>query len=276
MSKLNRRGSSDRLGEWVEFSFSCFRAVQVPVVSDRLILSIVAVDTRKTIAKSTKAAARNGICQWPDSVLEPIWFSQDEDSEEFQECQCRFVVSMGSTKNGILGEVLLNLTNYVSSLDSTAISLPLKRCNSGTVLQDPSFSRVHVKVLYQDSVEVPRSITLKIARSWDGEERLWTFPVYLLHSEMADVLPADEAALPPDNANPHPFVGHVQPGEATWVQQWLDDQMEGLPPHDDQEQQLPAQNEPNPLFQNWALYVPLLQFSKFNTLLRSFVVLMQI
>ncbi|KAL5231741.1 hypothetical protein ABZP36_030517 [Zizania latifolia] len=135
MSKLNRRGSSDRLGEWVEFSFSCFRAVQVPVVSDRLILSIVAVDTRKTIAKSTKAAARNGICQWPDSVLEPIWFSQDEESEEFQECQYRFVVSMGSTKNGILGEVLLNLTNYVSSLDSTAISLPLKRCNSGTVLQ---------------------------------------------------------------------------------------------------------------------------------------------
>ncbi|XP_015697419.1 myosin-11-like isoform X2 [Oryza brachyantha] len=134
-ARLDRRGSSDRPGERVEFRFSGFRAVQVPVVSDRLILSIVAVDTGKTIAKSTKAAALSGICQWPDSILEPIWFSQDEVSKEFHDCQCRFVVSMGSTENGILGEVLLNMTNYLSSLDSNAISLPLEKCNSGTTLQ---------------------------------------------------------------------------------------------------------------------------------------------
>lgn len=41
----------------------------------------------------------------------------------------------GSTKGAIVGEVFLNLTNYLSSEDSTAISLPLKKCNSGTVLQ---------------------------------------------------------------------------------------------------------------------------------------------
>jgi hypothetical protein len=41
----------------------------------------------------------------------------------------------GSTKGAILGEVFLNMTNYLSSEDSTAISLPLKKCNSGTVLQ---------------------------------------------------------------------------------------------------------------------------------------------
>uniref|UniRef100_A0A0E0MAD9 C2 NT-type domain-containing protein n=1 Tax=Oryza punctata TaxID=4537 RepID=A0A0E0MAD9_ORYPU len=133
--ELDRRGSSDRHGERVEFRFSGFRAVQVPLVSDRLMLSIVAVDTGKTIAKSTKAAALSGVCQWPDSILESIWFSQDEVSEEFQECQCRFVVSMGSTNSGILGEIFLNLTNYLSSSESTAISLPLKRCDSGTVLQ---------------------------------------------------------------------------------------------------------------------------------------------
>ncbi|XP_052134111.1 uncharacterized protein LOC127752748 isoform X1 [Oryza glaberrima] len=134
-TELDRRGSSDRLRERVKFRFSGFRAVQVPVVSDRLMLSIVAVDTGKTIAKSTKAAALSGACQWPDSILESIWFSQDQVSEEFQECQCRFVVSMGSTNSGILGEVFLNLTNYLSSLESTAVSLPLKRCDSGTILQ---------------------------------------------------------------------------------------------------------------------------------------------
>ncbi|XP_039785338.1 spindle pole body component 110-like isoform X2 [Panicum virgatum] len=135
MSRANRRRSPDRLGERVEFRFSNLRAVKVPVVSDRLLISIISVDTGKTIARSSKAAARNGICQWPDSILESIWFSQDEASKEFEDCQCRITVSMGSTKSGILGEVFLNLTNYLSSVDSTAISLPFKKCNSGTVLQ---------------------------------------------------------------------------------------------------------------------------------------------
>ncbi|CAN6305959.1 unnamed protein product [Urochloa humidicola] len=135
MSRPNQRRSSDRPGERVEFRFSNLRAVQVPVVSDRLLVSIVSVDTGKAIARSSKAAARNGICQWPDSILESIWFSQHEASKEFEDCQCRIAVSMGSTKSGILGEVFLNLTNYLSSVDSTAISLPLKKCNSGTVLQ---------------------------------------------------------------------------------------------------------------------------------------------
>lgn len=74
--------------------FLSVSAQQVPVVSDRLLLSIISVDTGKTIAKSSKAAARNGTCQWPDSILESIWFSQDEVLKEFEDCQCRIVVSM--------------------------------------------------------------------------------------------------------------------------------------------------------------------------------------
>ncbi|CAM0871093.1 unnamed protein product [Alopecurus aequalis] len=136
MFKLHRHRSSDRsVGERFEFRFSSFRAVQVPAVSDRLFLSIVSVDTGKTIAKSSKAAARSGICQWPDSILEPIWFSRDEVSKEYDECQYKIVVSVGSIKTGILGEIFLNLSNFLNLVDPTAISLPLKRCNSGTVLQ---------------------------------------------------------------------------------------------------------------------------------------------
>jgi hypothetical protein len=93
------------------------------------------VDTGKTIAKSSKAAARSGICQWPDSILEPIWFSRDQVSKEYDECQYKIVVSVGSIKTGILGEIFLNLSNFLNLVDPTAISLPLKRCNSGTVLQ---------------------------------------------------------------------------------------------------------------------------------------------
>ncbi|KAM0897598.1 hypothetical protein ACQ4PT_022454 [Festuca glaucescens] len=119
----------------MEFSFSSFCAIQVPVVSDRLLITIISVGSGKTIAKSSKAAALNGICEWPDSILQPIRFSRDEVSQEFQEYQCKIVVSMGSTKTAILGETFLNLTTYLSSSDSTDISLPLKRSNSGTVLQ---------------------------------------------------------------------------------------------------------------------------------------------
>ncbi|RCV46976.1 hypothetical protein SEVIR_9G578600v4 [Setaria viridis] len=135
MFKLHRHRSSDRAGERYDFRFSNFRAVQVPSVSDRLFLSIVSVDSGKTIAKSSKAASRSGICQWPDTILEPIWFSKDEVSKEYEECQYKIIVSVGSTKSGILGEIFLNLSNFLNLVDPTAISLPLKRCNSGTVLQ---------------------------------------------------------------------------------------------------------------------------------------------
>jgi hypothetical protein len=63
-------------------------------VSDRLLISIISVDTGKTIARSSKAASRNGACQWPDSISESVRFSQDEVSKEFEDCQCRIVVSM--------------------------------------------------------------------------------------------------------------------------------------------------------------------------------------
>ncbi|XP_006649238.1 sporulation-specific protein 15-like [Oryza brachyantha] len=135
MFKLHRHRSSDRVGQRFDFRFFNFRAVQVPAVSDRLFLSIVSVDTGKTVAKSSKAAAHIGICQWPDNILETIWFSQDEVSKKFDECQYKIVVSVGSIKSGVLGEIFLNLTNFLNLVDPTAISLPLKKCNSGTVLQ---------------------------------------------------------------------------------------------------------------------------------------------
>uniref|UniRef100_M8BQK7 Uncharacterized protein n=1 Tax=Aegilops tauschii TaxID=37682 RepID=M8BQK7_AEGTA len=134
-SRQNGGRSSVRLGVRMEFRFSGFHAVQVPVVSDRLLITITSVDSGKTIAKSSKAAAINGACQWHDSILQAIRFPKDEVSHEFQECQCKIVVSMGSTRTAVLGEAYLNLTNYLSSSDSTDISLPLDKCNSGTVLQ---------------------------------------------------------------------------------------------------------------------------------------------
>ncbi|XWS56360.1 hypothetical protein CRYUN_Cryun09bG0079300 [Craigia yunnanensis] len=42
---------------------------------------------------------------------------------------------MGSSRSGFLGEATINLASYISSKSSIPLSLPLKKCNHGTVLQ---------------------------------------------------------------------------------------------------------------------------------------------
>ncbi|KAG8046708.1 hypothetical protein GUJ93_ZPchr0008g12542 [Zizania palustris] len=93
------------------------------------------------------------------------------------------------------------------------------------------------QTLYEDDLDVPRSITVKHGCDLDGGGRSWTFPVYLLQSDLADQWLGDEDPLPPDNGNPHPFLGPIQPREPEWIQHWADDQMFGPlanqwhPPH---------------------------------------------
>ncbi|KAG8065205.1 hypothetical protein GUJ93_ZPchr0004g40149 [Zizania palustris] len=91
--------------------------------------------------------------------------------------------------------------------------------------EDSNLSRVLLKVLFDSTINIPRSITVKSCHSMNGEGRSWTFPVYILNNELADGFPADEDNLPPDGGNPHPFNGQVFPGEPAWIQQWVDDQM---------------------------------------------------
>ncbi|KAG8093092.1 hypothetical protein GUJ93_ZPchr0012g19630 [Zizania palustris] len=91
--------------------------------------------------------------------------------------------------------------------------------------EDPSMARVMIKVLYDNPIDVPRSITLKSCHSMDGAGRSWTFPVFLLQNEFADRFPLDEDDLPPNGGNPHPFNGEVLPGEPEWVQHWADEQL---------------------------------------------------
>ncbi|XP_066377126.1 uncharacterized protein [Miscanthus floridulus] len=110
MSRLNRR----RLGERVEFRFSGLRAVQWTQAKQlpgpvKLLLEMESV---------------NGLTR-----------SWNQYGFLKMKRQKNMRIVNGSTKGAILGEVFLNLTNYLSSEDSTAISLPLKKCNSGTVLQ---------------------------------------------------------------------------------------------------------------------------------------------
>nr|XP_029117488.1 myosin heavy chain, skeletal muscle-like isoform X1 [Elaeis guineensis] len=134
MFKLHRH-KFDRLDDRVEFTFSNFEAFQVPRGWEKLFLSIISVETGKAIAKSSKTTVRGGTCQWAETLSESILVSQDDASKELEECQFKIVVSMGSARSGILGEVVLNLSDYLSSRDSGPLSLSLNKCNYGTILQ---------------------------------------------------------------------------------------------------------------------------------------------
>ncbi|KAE8098394.1 hypothetical protein FH972_016462 [Carpinus fangiana] len=135
MFRLHHKNKHAKSGDRVDFKLSRFKALQVPKGWDKLLVSIVSVETGKTIAKSGKAPVQNGSCQWTDTLSESIWFSEDDSSKEQQDCFFKLVVSTGSARSGILGEATVNMTGYMSSNAPVPVSLPLKKCNYGTILQ---------------------------------------------------------------------------------------------------------------------------------------------
>ncbi|XP_050226691.1 uncharacterized protein LOC126676516 [Mercurialis annua] len=121
-------------GERIDFKFSQFKVVQVPKGWDKLFVSIVSVETGKTIAKCSKSSVKNGNCNWTDTVSESIWIDS-HSFKELQDCPYKLLVAMGSARSGILGEALINMATYMSASDSVLLSFPLKKCNHGTILQ---------------------------------------------------------------------------------------------------------------------------------------------
>lgn len=59
-----------------------------------MLLSVVSVETGKTITKSSKAVVRNGSCQWIKTVSESVWVSQEASSKELDDCLFKFIVSI--------------------------------------------------------------------------------------------------------------------------------------------------------------------------------------
>ncbi|KAJ0764094.1 putative transcription factor bZIP family [Helianthus annuus] len=141
MNRFHRRNSSSsssldfKSGEKLDFKFSSLQALQVPAGWDKLTVSLISVETDKTVTKTGKASVYNGNCRWTESLSESIWISQDDSSKELQQCLYKLLISKGSTRSGILGEVTVNLSNYFSSETSLPVALPLKKCDHGTILQ---------------------------------------------------------------------------------------------------------------------------------------------
>nr|GMC72910.1 centrosome-associated protein CEP250-like isoform X1 [Ipomoea batatas] len=130
MFKLRRHKSStsDNSGDKFGFIFSNIQALQVPKGWDKLSVSLISVEAGKTISKLGKASVNNGTCQWTESLWSPENYASN-GLDHF-----KFLVSMGSSRAGILGEVTVNVGHYRNSEASIPVSLPLQKCNKGTVL----------------------------------------------------------------------------------------------------------------------------------------------
>ncbi|CAL0316939.1 unnamed protein product [Lupinus luteus] len=127
---------SPKSGDRIEFRFSSFKATKVPKGWDKLYVYMFSVKNGKTIAKSNKVPVHDGSCQWSDTFSESIWVSRDNNSsKEADDCLLKIIVAMGSLRSGILGEATVNLATYMSSNAAIPLSIPLKKCNHGTVLQ---------------------------------------------------------------------------------------------------------------------------------------------
>ncbi|XP_041024892.1 myosin-11-like isoform X3 [Juglans microcarpa x Juglans regia] len=135
MFRLHNKNKHAKSGNRVDFNFSRFKALQVPKGWDKLLVSIISVETGKTLSKSGKALVHNGSCQWAETLSGSLRISQDDPSKELEDCFFKLVVSTASSRSGILGEAIVNMIAYMSSPAPAPVSLPLNKCNYGTILQ---------------------------------------------------------------------------------------------------------------------------------------------
>lgn len=126
---------SVKSGHRFDFSFSNLQAREVPKGWDKLSVSLISVETGKTISKSGKASVRNGHCKWTETWSPSMWITPDDISNKQEQFPLKFIVTMGSTKSSILGETSVNPARFRDAKAFTQISLPLRKCNHGTVLQ---------------------------------------------------------------------------------------------------------------------------------------------
>jgi hypothetical protein len=95
--------------------------------------------------------------------------------------------------------------------------------------EDTSLSRVLMKILVEDVLDIPRSLVIKLGREFDGDGKSWTVPVYIF--DIINAGPADEDDPPPNNGNPHLFQGPILPGEQQMVENLTDQFVENLLQH---------------------------------------------
>ncbi|XP_065858237.1 intracellular protein transport protein USO1-like isoform X2 [Euphorbia lathyris] len=112
-----------------------FHATQVSQLNvDALMISVVPGDVGKPTAKLEKGIIREGSCRWESPIYETVKFTQDARTAKINERLYHFIVSTGSSKINLIGEVSIDLATYAEATKASTVSLPLKNSKSNAVL----------------------------------------------------------------------------------------------------------------------------------------------
>ncbi|XP_021730100.1 uncharacterized protein PFB0145c-like [Chenopodium quinoa] len=111
-----------------------FQAAQVPCSKLKLMISVVPVDVGQPTVRLGKAAVQDGICIWENPVYETVKLTRETKTGKIHDKIYQLIISTGSSKSGFLGEVFVNLADYVEATAPSTISLPIKSSNAGAFL----------------------------------------------------------------------------------------------------------------------------------------------
>ncbi|KAM7494224.1 hypothetical protein LguiB_028833 [Lonicera macranthoides] len=112
-----------------------FHATQVSqFVGDTLMISAIPADVGKPTVRLEKVTVREGSCYWEKPIYETVKLIRDPKTGKIHEKIYHFVVSAGSSKIGLVGEVLIDFANYAAARKLSSVSLPLKNTKSEAVL----------------------------------------------------------------------------------------------------------------------------------------------
>ncbi|XAR70315.1 hypothetical protein NMG60_11027125 [Bertholletia excelsa] len=112
-----------------------FHATQLPHGGgDTLMISVVPADVGKPTVRLERAAIQDGSCFWENPVYETIKFFREPRTGKIHEKIYKFVVSSGSLRGGLVGEVSIDFSSYTESTKLSSLSLPLKNSKFDAVL----------------------------------------------------------------------------------------------------------------------------------------------
>lgn len=122
-----------------------FHATQVGV--QPLILSVIPANVGKPTARLEKTSVRDGSCYWDNPVYETVKFVRELKTGKIHERNYHFIVSRGSSKAGLVGEVLFDFADYVEATKPSCVSLAFKNSNSGAILH------VSIQKMMQENID---------------------------------------------------------------------------------------------------------------------------
>jgi len=131
-----------------------FHATQVTQAGgDSLIIHFFPADVGKPTIRLEKAAIRDGSCSWENPVYETVKFFREPKTGKIHEKIYNFVVSTGSSKTGLIGEVSIDFASYAYSIKLSTVSLPLKNAKSEAVLH-VSIQRMEENIEQREAKEI--------------------------------------------------------------------------------------------------------------------------